>query len=185
MVVARHGRTAWNVAGRYQGQADPDLDAEGRTQAERLAAELAGLPAGRVVSSDLRRARHTARPVARALGLALVVDPRLREVDVGPWEGLTPAEAAAAFPAEHAAWQTGEDVARGGWETTPEAGSRAAAAIVGHAAELDAGQALVVVSHGLVLRATLRRLRADGLADLADDPPHLANASWIDVPLRI
>ncbi len=158
---------------------------EGRAQAERLAVELAGLPAGRVVSSDLRRARHTARPVARALGLAVVVDPRLREVDVGAWEGLTPAEAEEAFPDEYAAWRSGEEIARRGGESTPEAGARAAAAIVGHAGELDADRALVVVSHGLVLNAALRRLRSDGIADLDDDPPRLANATWLEVELQV
>lgn len=136
------------------------------------------------MSSDLRRARHTARPVAAALGLALVVDARLREVDVGAWEGLTPAEAAEAFPDEHAAWRAGGDVPRGGGESTPEAGARAASAIVAHAVELDDDQTLVVVSHGLVLRAALRRLRSDGLVDLDDDPPRLANASWFEVTLR-
>jgi broad specificity phosphatase PhoE len=143
------------------------------------------VPAGRVVSSDLRRARHTARPVARALGLAVVVDPRLREVDVGSWEGLTQAEAAEAFPEDYAAWRAGEEVARGGGESTPEAGARAAAAMVDHAADLDGEQVLIVVSHGLVLNAALRRLRADGVADFDDEPPRLTNAAWFDVALRI
>lgn len=185
MLAARHGRTAWNLAGRLQGHADPDLDAEGRAQAERLAVELAGLPVGRVVASDLRRARHTARPVARALGLALIVDPRLREVDVGAWEGLTPAEIAEAFPAEHAAWRSGEGVAVGGGESVREAGARVAGAIVEHAADLGAGQTLVVVSHGTALRSALRWLRAEGIAELDGDPPRLANASWVELTLRV
>jgi broad specificity phosphatase PhoE len=40
LVLIRHGETDWNVEGRYQGQADPPLNARGRDQAQRLAREL-------------------------------------------------------------------------------------------------------------------------------------------------
>jgi broad specificity phosphatase PhoE len=185
LLVARHGRTAWNLAGRYQGHADPDLDDEGRSQAARLAAELTGRVAERLVASDLRRARDTAAPLAEALGTAVLVDKRLREVDVGAWEGLTAEEAAERFPDEYAAWRAGEDVARGAGETRQAGGARAAAAIVEHAGEVPAGGLLVVVSHGMVLRAALRQLREDGVADLAEDLPHLGNAAWAEVTLRV
>ena len=41
LVVARHGRTAWNAEGRFQGWADVPLDRMGREQAEALAEKLA------------------------------------------------------------------------------------------------------------------------------------------------
>ena len=62
-VLWRHGRTEWNVDGRFQGQLDPPLDAAGRAQAARAAPHLAAglLPADTVVvSSDLSRAAETA-----------------------------------------------------------------------------------------------------------------------------
>ncbi len=185
LVAVRHGRTAWNVAGRYQGHADPDLDDEGRAQAERLAASLRWLRVDRLVSSDLARARLTAGPLARGLGLQVLVDRRLREVDVGAWEGLTPEQAAELHPAQHAAWWAGEDVERGAGETREAAGRRAAEAVVEHATAVPPGGTLLVVSHGMVLRAALRQLRADDLADLDEDPPHLANTGWLEVGLRV
>lgn len=183
LVAVRHGQTAWNAAGRYQGFADVALDDEGRAQSDKLADALGDLAADGLVTSDLRRARETAVPLARALGLDPVADARLREVDVGAWEGLTPEQAEERFPEEYAAWRAGADVARGAGETRAGAGERAATAILEHAGAVPAGGTLVVVSHGMVLRAALRRLREAGAALLDEDPPHLGNASWIEVTL--
>lgn len=56
--LVRHGQTDWNVQGRYQGQADPPLNATGLAQAERAAEALAGRAYGAIYTSDLQRARH-------------------------------------------------------------------------------------------------------------------------------
>jgi probable phosphoglycerate mutase len=69
VVIWRHGQTAWNVEGRFQGQTDVDLDDVGRSQAARSAALLAALRPTSVVSSDLRRAEATARVLAGITGL--------------------------------------------------------------------------------------------------------------------
>ncbi|MBY0401961.1 histidine phosphatase family protein, partial [Myxococcota bacterium] len=91
--LIRHGETTWNREGRWQGHADPELTVEGLAQArwlaETLAAEQAARPWTRLYSSDLLRARATAERIADALRLELVLDPRLRELDVGRWSGLT------------------------------------------------------------------------------------------------
>jgi broad specificity phosphatase PhoE len=189
LIAARHGQTAWNAAGRYQGHADVELDAEGRAQAEALAvAVVAALAPQRpllIVASDLRRAVATAAPLAAGLGLSVVVDARLREVDVGAWEGLTPEEAADRFPAEYQAWRTGDDVARGGGETRADAGRRAATALLEHASAVAPGQAALAVAHGMVLRSAVRQLRAWDRVNLDGDPPHLANAAWMDLILTV
>lgn len=190
LVLARHGQTAWNAAGRYQGQADPPLDDVGRAQAETLAGELVRLRPAVVVSSDLRRARDTAAAVADRNGLELVSDRRLREVDLGGWEGLDRHEAARRYPGEYRAWIAGQDVARGGGETLAQAGVRGTAAVTSAVRRLAAdttGRAqgvAVVVTHGLVLQATLRVLAASGAVRLDEGgAPHLANGAWICVDM--
>jgi broad specificity phosphatase PhoE len=109
-VLVRHGRTAWNAAGRFQGQSDPPLDATGVTQARRAAASLRRFRPTLVMSSDLERAKAGAQAVAAVCGIstdAVVTDPALREVDLGAWEGLDHDEARRRFPDEYDAWYAG------------------------------------------------------------------------------
>ncbi len=92
ILLARHGETDWNRELRFQGHADRSLNDTGRLQAQELAERLREEPIAAVYASDLRRASETAEIVAEALGLPMATDPRLREIDVGSWQGRTRAE---------------------------------------------------------------------------------------------
>ncbi len=107
LVLMRHGRTAWNLEGRYQGQADPPLDAVGRAQAVALALALqrAGLRLDALYASPLLRARQTALPVAARLGLRPRWEPRLMEIHLGAWQGLAVADIRARWPRVFARWE--------------------------------------------------------------------------------
>jgi probable phosphoglycerate mutase len=100
LILARHGETDWNRDGRFQGHADPPLNDRGREQARSLAEALAEQPVEAIYSSDLRRAHETAQIVAERKGMDVVVDPELRERDVGEWSGLTFPEIEERFPDE-------------------------------------------------------------------------------------
>ena len=104
LYLVRHGVTAWNMTGRYQGWADPDLALEGMAQARQTAAHFA---AGRpgvehgfdaIYSSPLRRAWRTAVTIGDWLGLAPMPVPALREMSGGAVEGLTEIEWQARYP---------------------------------------------------------------------------------------
>ncbi|MDN5761407.1 MAG: histidine phosphatase family protein [Microlunatus sp.] len=160
LVVLRHGRTAWNASGRFQGQADLPLDETGVAQAGRAAAALAELAPSAIVSSDLTRARQTAAPLAQRCGLAVSTDPRLREIHVGSWEGLTIEEALSVMDPDLARrYLAGEDVRRSATgETVAEVGNRAGAALDEIGLDAAAGSTVVVVMHGLAARAGVCRL---------------------------
>jgi broad specificity phosphatase PhoE len=98
ILLARHGETAWNHEGRWQGWADPPLNDTGRAQARTLAEQLSATPFDAVYSSDLERAHETAVIVAEPHGVPVVADPGLREIDIGSWSGLTRSEIEARFP---------------------------------------------------------------------------------------
>ena len=152
IVVWRHGRTEWNVAGRVQGQSDTQLDDVGREQARSAAARLAALDPDRIVSSDLVRAHDTARQLGAVTGREVEIDARLREMNFGEREGMTWREAWAAFPEGMRAWVEGDETKIPGSETHRQAGARFAEAVRDHLTQLRAGGTLVVVAHGAVLR---------------------------------
>jgi glucosyl-3-phosphoglycerate phosphatase len=100
LFVLRHGETVWNREGRLQGQLDSALTPLGHAQAERQGAILARVvPEGAVaISSDSGRARVTAGIALAGKGIEARPDPRLREVALGVWQGLTIAEVKAGWP---------------------------------------------------------------------------------------
>jgi broad specificity phosphatase PhoE len=152
VILWRHGRTEWNVAGRVQGQTDTPLDDVGREQARSAAARLAALRPERIVSSDLTRAHDTAQRLGELMGQQVEVDPRLREMNFGDREGMTWRQAWAAFPDGMRAWVDGDQTQIPGSETYRGAGERLAAALTDHLTRLSPGGTLVVVAHGAVLR---------------------------------
>lgn len=60
--------------------------------------------AQRVFTSDRRRDRAAARPLARALGCRLEATAALREIDYGRWAGLSWGQVRQRWPDEHAAY---------------------------------------------------------------------------------
>jgi probable phosphoglycerate mutase len=179
LVLWRHGRTEWNVSGRFQGQLDPPLDDVGRAQVARSTPQLAaGLPrAGTVVvSSDLERAADTASALADALGVPLLQDRRLREHGMGCWEGLTRDEVEAQYPDQYADWIAGRPVVERGGEDPAAVGERAVAAL----AALPEAEVAVVVTHGGTAGRLMERL-------LALEPHQrrlfgpLANCAWSEL----
>ncbi len=173
LLLARHGETEWNRVGRWQGHADPPLNETGRQQAVELAEQLAGHGITAVYSSDLARARETARVVADRLGLDVVEDPALREIDVGSWSGLTRAEVERRFPDGYARWLAGE-IGHDG-ETREQLAERVVAATTAIAVRHE-GETVLVVTHGGVIRALRRHAAGD---------PDAAVANCVTVPFSL
>ena len=160
VLLLRHGRTAYNAETRFQGQTDIPLDDVGVRQAKQAAETLGALLEGRhvqVLSSDLQRAAQTAATIGTRLGVPVTLDPRLREIFAGEWEGQLREDIIAQWPDNYEAWRLGEDVRVGGGETRSEAGARAAEAIAEVEKEMDGGT-LLCVSHGGALRAAIFQL---------------------------
>lgn len=148
ILLARHGETEWNAAGRWQGQADPPLNETGKAQAERLAELLDPYPLAAIYASDLERARATAEAVGRRRGLPVLLRRDLREVDCGSWSGRFHADLP---PEQVARWRAGEKAWEGG-ESYEEMAERILAAVFDIAARHD-GEHVLIVSHGGAIRA--------------------------------
>ena len=91
LLLVRHGESEAAVPGRafplVDGHGDPALAPGGRDQAERVAERLAGQRIDAVYVTTLRRTVETAAPLLVRTGLEAAVEPDLREVHLGAWEG--------------------------------------------------------------------------------------------------
>jgi probable phosphoglycerate mutase len=89
--LVRHGASAPAVEGQpfalVAGQGDPGLAPEGQRQAAQVCARLLHADIDAVYVTSLRRTAETAEALVAGLGLEAVVEPDLREVFVGEWEG--------------------------------------------------------------------------------------------------
>jgi probable phosphoglycerate mutase len=100
VLLVRHAESAPAVPGApfalRDGHGDPDLHPDGHVQAERLAARLGREALAAIYVTSLVRTHQTAWPLAVASQLEPIVEPDLREVYLGDWEGGLLRERAAA-----------------------------------------------------------------------------------------
>lgn len=160
--LARHGETTWNKDRRFQGQEDVPLNDAGREQAHALAALAAEHAFAALYASPLSRARETAEIVGAKVGLEPVFDDRLKESDVGSWQGLYKDDVERDQPdAWRAYGAAGEDFRFPGGESLGEQQARVIAALV------DITQAhrlpALVVCHRGVIRCALAHTHNRGL----------------------
>jgi broad specificity phosphatase PhoE len=151
--LARHGQTAYNKEGRFQGQQAVPLDDTGRAQAAELAEPAAGYGFAALWCSPLLRARETADIVAERIGLRPREDARLMETDAGDWTDRSFADVQAEAPELFAAFLAGDpSFAFPGGESFAQQEVRVGAALD----EVEQGELpALVVCHGMVIRAAL------------------------------
>jgi broad specificity phosphatase PhoE len=101
--LLRHGETAWNTAGRSQGQKVSPLTKRGIEQANQMGMLLSQQIASREVEfrgyvSPLGRTKETSRRIAQFVPLTFIDEPRLMEVSVGAWDGMSLYEIGVEYP---------------------------------------------------------------------------------------
>lgn len=102
--LIRHGQTDWNVAGKIQGKTDIPLNETGRRQAACLAKGMEHRPVAQIFSSDLIRARETARAIGESQHVEVETLSGLEEIGFGKWEGMTLEQIQVVFPEEYEKW---------------------------------------------------------------------------------
>jgi broad specificity phosphatase PhoE len=151
--LARHGQTAYNLEGRFQGQQQIPLDATGRAQAAELAERAIPYEFAALWCSPLLRARETADAVAARIGLEPVEDARLMETDAGDWTDRSFADVRAESQDLFDRFASADpSFAFPGGESFAEQDVRVEAAL----AEIERGPLpALVVCHGMVIRAAI------------------------------
>lgn len=152
LYLIRHAQAEGNRDKCFQGNIDSQLSQLGRLQLDYLAERCRTLPIGRIYTSPLKRAYQTALAVNRHLALPLEIEPDVREIDCGQWEGLPYAQLEERWPEERRIWR--EEPWRfqsPGGESMQQVYDRVSAAIRRIAAENEGGS-VAVVCHGCALR---------------------------------
>lgn len=185
-ILLRHGQTAWNLEGRWQGRTDIPLDATGLAQAERAAETL--VRDASIVSltySPLKRAAQTAAVLKGAFDLRgqplrRRVDERLVEIDAGVWSTMLHADVREQFPDESAAIARGEDIPRGvDGETLADVAVRARQGFEDAVGALSAGECALIVMHGAAMRALVADVVGMSHATLGATFSSVGNCHWV------
>jgi probable phosphoglycerate mutase len=181
--LLRHGETDWNAEQRWQGHSDRSLNALGRQQAAAIAPAVAALRPVAIHASDLARATDTAAPTADRVGLQVIVDPALREIDTGSWTGRRRTEILAAEPGAVGRHEGGETSWEGG-ETFADLQDRVVEALERLAGVYASHDVVAVFAHGGVIRAAVAHAAGGDWRDARRGIAPLIHGSLtvVDVP---
>ncbi len=152
--IVRHGLTSWNEAGRIVGHEDLNLTDRGREQARGVARLLAPCRLDLALASPLRRTRETAGVALGERECQLTVEPRLIELALKGWEGLSRAELR-----DDPSWKTWltepHTIATPEGERLEDVRARATAALTDGLERTPPGGGLVIFTHGGVARVLI------------------------------
>lgn len=161
ILLVRHGETAWNREGRYQGRTDVPLSPDGEAQVRRLGVRLAHVRITRAVSSPLSRAKTTAEAILVGRNVTLELDDGLLEISHGAWEGKLSADVEAAHAEMLGTWRQrpDRDVPAGpGAETLGQVENRAWPVLERCTRGLGENDTLLLAAHDAVNRVLLCRV---------------------------
>ena len=158
LILIRHGETLWNTQLRMQGSLDSDLTPKGESQIKALGEWMKEVPFDYLYCSDSGRARKTAEAISKYTGHTLNFDKRLREKDLGIFEGLTSEEAREQYPETFQLFKTaGANYVIDQGESTQQLLDRALEAIeeirIRHPQKVA-----VLVTHGGVVRVLMKHV---------------------------
>ena len=177
ILLIRHGESRANREDVFSGHYDVELEEKGKTQAIQTAKYLARTyQIDKVYASDLKRAYATGNTVAELLGLEVIPNPALREIDGGKWEEVKFADLPKLYPEDYQTWM--EDIGRvrcTGGESIEELANRVYKAVLEIAKEND-GKTVVVATHASPIRALQSVIQTGGIEKM-QQIPWVSNAS--------
>ena len=158
LILIRHGETLWNTQLRMQGSLDSDLTPKGESQIKALGEWMKEVPFDYLYCSDTPRAHKTAEAIRKFTGHNLNFDKRLREKNLGVFEGLTSEEARERYPETFQQFKTaGASYVIDQGESTQQLLERSLDAIE-EIRDRHPQKVAVVVTHGGVVRVLMKHV---------------------------
>jgi broad specificity phosphatase PhoE len=181
--LVRHGQTDWNRTGRWQGQTPfaPGLNETGRAQVLSIRDDLKDVTLSAIYSSDLLRARQTAELIAEPLGLTVTLEPRLREIDLGVWEGMPSEEIETNYSQELAERARNPLYSRAPNGESPQDVAKRVLATVDEIASKHRDKSVLIVSHGIALAIIIcsaEGFRMDDVYQHIPDNARIYHVQW-------
>jgi len=185
LFLVRHGQSAAYRDGEpfalVDGQGDPPLTAHGHWQAGQVGDRLRHVPIDAVYITTLQRTAQTAAPLLGHIGQSAIVEPDLREIHLGEWEGgVFRKKVADRDPAFLEVERTQDWSAIPGAESFAQLRERVVSAITRIHAN-HPGERIVAVSHGGAIGAALSHATGSKpLAFAATDNASIAHLILLD-----
>jgi len=156
IILIRHGETEWNSQKRMQGHSNSDLSSVGQAQIQALGQWMKNVPFDLIYSSDSLRAKQTAEAITQFSGHELKIDLRLREKNLGVFEGLTSEEAREHHPEVFSLFKTaGSKYVIDEGESTQQLQDRALE-IVNEIRIKHPEKRVLLVTHGGLIRVVMK-----------------------------
>ena len=177
LLIVRHGESEANRQGVFAGQYDVELQDRGVEQAKITAEFIANnYKVDKVYASDLKRAFITGKATADRVGVEIIPDKNLREINCPMWDGVKFEDRHKIDEEKYKVWieDIGNSVTPGG-ESVKQVGERVYGAVK-RIAEENPDKTIVIASHGAAIRA-LQSLVSTGALDEMKNIPYVSNAS--------
>lgn len=182
LIILRHGESEANREGVWQGQFDSPPTAAGVRQAEAAAMVIALSSPVAVVASDLQRAAVTGDIVAGAASCPVSYDPRLREIAVGEWTGMSGELVQQRYPEDRRRHLLGEDFKRGvTGESLSDVQVRVRPLLEEVLGELEPGRTAVLATHGITARVIVGTLLGLEISRMWHLFGGFGNCHWAEV----
>jgi len=153
--LMRHGLIQSNKDKIYAGWSNEELCQEGLPDIIEVGKKLQKYNIEKIYTSPIRRATQTANMVNDLLNRDIIIEENLKEMMMGPWEGLSEDEVSEKFPSEFALWNTKPSkLSIEGRETLEQVQKRAISAI-GNISKNSEGSAVLVVTHVALIRVLI------------------------------
>ncbi len=170
LFLVRHGETIWNAEHRMQGWKDSPLSDRGKAQAKALQQRLADVPFTAVYASPTGRALQTAEILLRDRDESITPCPELREIRLGPWEGMRLDDVKATAPELFETfWHAPDQYAPPQGEAFEAVQARAVHAL-DHILARHAQGNVLIVSHTVTLKVLLAFIKERPLAEIWELP---------------
>ncbi|MEC9296321.1 MAG: histidine phosphatase family protein [SAR324 cluster bacterium] len=156
IILIRHGETEWNSQKRMQGHSNSDLSEVGMGQIQALGELMKNVSFDHIYSSDSLRTRQTAEAITQYSGHTLQFDQRIREKNLGVFEGLTSTEAKERHPEIYRLFKTaGANYVIDEGESTQQLLERALE-FIEEIRRRHPQERVVMVTHGGVVRVLMK-----------------------------